>query len=180
MASEARPPSAAQRHFDERLRGLGFRAHPKVRDVWTKPTGERSDLMVEIEIDAAAKRMHVCLRRRGFLELRLFLAEAAGCPWYEFQDQADLERVMAEARAHFEAWGIDWLEGRPVDSPALGTRAAQEQRLRYESLVEGGRGAFKAARYAEAADTLTEAAGLLPLDEVSAKMLAIASRKRPQ
>jgi len=170
--------SVAQRHFDERLRSLGFSAHAKVPGVWTKATGAHRDLMVEIEVEPALRRVHVCLRRRSVLEVRFLLAEAAGLRWYEYQDDDDLEHVMARARVHFEVWGIDWLEGRPVDSPALPGAAEQLQQLKYESLVDEGRGAFKAGRYDEAITTLTEASGLVPLDEVSAKMLGIALKKR--
>jgi hypothetical protein len=79
---------------------------------------------------------------------------------------------------HFEVWGIDWLEGRPVDSPHLASIPEQLQQLQQERLVDEGRGAFKAGRYDEAVSKLTEASGLLPLDEVSAKMLGIASKKQ--
>jgi hypothetical protein len=170
--------SVVQRHFDERLRSLGFDPHEKASCVWTKATGAHSDLVVEIEVEPAFRRIHVCLRRRAVLEVRFLLAEAAGLPWYEYQDDDDLDRVMAQARVHFEVWGIDWLEGRPVDSPALGSIAEQLQQLQHERLVDEGRGAFKAGRYDEAIRKLTEASGLLPLDDVSAKMLGIASRKR--
>jgi hypothetical protein len=170
--------SVVQRHFDERLRSLGFGAHPKVPGVWTKATGEHRDLMVEIEVEPALRRVHVCLRRRSVLEVRFLLAEAAGLRWYEYQDEDDLDRVMARARVHFEVWGIDWLEGRPVDSPALASAAEQLNQLKHERLVDEGRGAFKEGRYDEAISALTEASGLLPLDEVSSKMLGIALRKR--
>lgn len=170
--------SVVQRHFDDRLRGLGFTPHAKVAGVWTKATGEHSDVMVEVELEPALRRMHVCLRRRSVLEVRFLLAEAAGLRWYEYQDEDDLDRVMSRARVHFEVWGIDWLEGRPVDSPALPNIAEQQQQLKHERLVNEGRGAFKAGRYDDAIRTLAEASGLLPLDEVSAKMLGIALRKR--
>lgn len=104
------------------------------------------------------------------------LERFAGLPSYSF-DGGDPTEAVDAALAHFDQYGIPWLEGDNVQTSATEAAARAGREKTHEGHVEAGTAAFKRGEYTQALDELTKAAAIAPLSDVAEKFLKLA-RKR--
>lgn len=110
-------------------------------------------------------------------ETRVALLEQfVGRPSYSF-DGADPTEVTDVALAHFDQYGIPWLDGEDVQTRATEAAVRAGQAKIHEGHVEAGTAAFKRGDYTQAVDELAKAAAIAPLSDVAEKFLRLAKRK---
>ena len=167
----------ARRAFDERLAALGFQHVPGQGAVWSRERPGQPVVMVEVEKERMFDRFHVILRRRAAADEMFHVAEAAGLRWYEYSTHEELEAAVIAARSHFEQWGVPWLAGERIGSPALAAiqRSVDAQLFtRHEAEAQV---AFREGRFADVLTSVAAAERHGELSEVSRRYRTLA-RKR--
>ena len=139
---------------------------------------------VDVELHSDVPGLRVTLQevfRDGRRRFEL-LEEFEGHHYYRYdsEDQKSIQSAVDRLLRDFDTYGLRWLEGEAVTTPALGERERVAEGHEYKEAIRKGIESFKAQRYAEAVSHF-DAAGLLrPLDELSAKYRDVALRKSPR
>ena len=166
--------------FAEALKSYGFeRLNGEACSYILRRGDPPSDLHVDVEVLQHPLRFGVVLQDLRHGGQRRELLEAfEGLEGYLFEaDQAEsLERARAEAIEHLERYGIPWLMGQSVSTPALATRSALATRDRHRRLLIEAQASFHSGHRQQSRQALEEAVGISPLDPVSAKMLEMLRR----
>jgi len=166
--------------FAEALKSYGFdRRNGEAGSYILRRGDPPSDLHVDVEVLQHPLRFGVVLQDLRHGGQRRELLEAfEGVKGYLFEagKVETLERARAEAIDHLERYGIPWLLGRPISTPALTARVALAAQDRHRRLLIEAQTTFHSGNRQQSRQALEEAVTISPLDPVSAKMLEMLRR----
>jgi hypothetical protein len=148
--------------------------------VWRSTSGTvRRHVDVEVHGDVPGLRvtlqeLHSDGRRRFEL-----LEELGGLRYYRYAtaDPKSVDEAIETLLKHMDRYGLRWLEGEPVTTPATSERTRLAKDAEFRVALQRGVESFKAARYGEALAHFDAASKIGPLDELSSKYRSIAARK---
>jgi hypothetical protein len=135
-----------------------------------------SDLYVDVHVFSDPACFSVVLQDvRPDSQRRELLEEFEGLRHYSF-DEGDVSSLVAArnlALEHLRRYGVPWLLGHSVSTPALEARAALAAEDRQRRLVAQAKASFHSGERQRARSLLEEAEGIGPLDPVAGKILSL-------
>jgi len=168
--------------FFDALKKEGFdrRAAEPLSYVRTSPDG-LSRAYVDVEVRDYLSGFGVTLQetRVGGATRRQLLEDFQGLRAYGFDERAPTTVIeaVAQALADLQFYGLPWLAGQVVSTPAVEQIRQLAGDRGYRDAVFAAREEFKAGRYAEALKLFEEASRLRALDVVDEKFRALAEKK---
>jgi hypothetical protein len=169
-----KPTASVRKRFDATLAQLGFECVDKGALRYDRTVEGRLQMFV-VETARSANRLHFSLREVTTPERYVDLADFEGDRRFEYSDQSSLQVAIERAHALFETYGVRWLSGEDVVTPAIAARRARSAEARRSRALAAAREHFKSGEYAAAVAVFETIEG--ELDDVSSRMLAIGRRR---
>lgn len=136
---------------------------------------------VDVELHSDVPGLRVTLQevfRDGRRRFEL-LEEFEGLHYYRYdpRNEKSVSSAVARLLRDFDLYGLRWLEGEAIKTPALAERDQVARSHVQQEAIKKGVESFKAQLYAEAVSHFEAASQLGPLDELTAKYRDVALRK---
>jgi hypothetical protein len=178
----AKPAEAA---IDEAFFGVlsreGFERLPgEVLSYTMAGADGRSRIHVDVEVRGYLSGFGVTLQEiTGAATRRQLLEDFRGIQAYRYEatNPESIQEAIAQALADFQRYGMAWLTGQEVSTPATERVRALTAERAYQDLVQVGRERFRAGDYAEAVRVFEEARTVKPLEATDEKYRSIAGKK---
>jgi hypothetical protein len=183
MKSMVRPDEAEiDEAFFEVLHKEGFERLPSELLSYVKASSDgKSRMHVDVEVRNYVSGFGVTLQevRAGTATRRQLLEHFRGIRAYRYEtsDRSSIQHAVAEALHDLEQYGMPWLAGREVSTPATEQVRMLTAERAYQDFVRVGRERFRAGRYAEALKSFDEAATVKPLAAADEKYRTLADKK---
>ena len=179
-----RPFATLARCFSPLLVRLGFvQRRPHELSYFAELLNPSRRLHVDIECHDDIDAFRLVLQVHSAEGQRFELLESfEGLHYYQYDPHSPkaVRRSVALALRHFRRYGVPWLRGEPVLTPALELRAIAAQDAEVETFLSHGREAFRSGRFADALRELESAQRLRALDRTSAEYLRLAAKRVAQ
>lgn len=159
----------------------GFSRGPGRFITFVRNLGSERRQIVEVQNESYLNRFVVTLQEFASAGNRLALLEDfAGRPGYEY-GAGTASRVQTAARfaaSDFAEFGVPWLEGIDVITPAIQKEREAAAQSTYDLHIRAAREAFKRGDFDSALFEFSSATEIKELDPVSEKFREIATKRR--
>jgi hypothetical protein len=168
-----KPLVTTRKRFAPLLAELGFaEIGPPLR--YRRVLADRVQFL-DVEKERWFGALHFTLSEQAETLRTIDLRRFEDLPRFEYSDPPSLARCIELAYANFSAYGIRWLSGEDVLTPAIERCRREAAQAGDQRLIQEARAHFKAGRYVEAVALFLRVSD--GLDPVSERMFTLAQRK---